>query len=285
MASIIQVVFSCCMRSGPSTTSEPDERTPFIQPSDEATPVRNYTVDHQKMKERLGYIVRSKEGKMVNVNQPLPFNLHNRRSYGRQDRSVSANTTPPRPTSSASQTNPSPDSPSASGYPTQPNIPSYTPSRDPSPSIQTSHSTSSLHPGDASYLPPEADPDGGIRRPILNVRLVRGSGMFIPGGRARQGRSATRGRLGRFGEDRSGSTEDVSGKGKRVENGGGGIEVESPSTAGENSQVRDIGLPAHLQDGRRADESSNAVPDRRAPFLATEFKIEDVGSLSQSWGE
>ncbi|PIL36284.1 hypothetical protein GSI_01947 [Ganoderma sinense ZZ0214-1] len=285
MASIIQVVFGCCMKSGPSTTSEPDERTPFIPPSDEVPPARNYTVDHQKMKERLGSIVRSKEGKMVNVNQPLPFNLHNRRTYGRQDRSVSANTTPPRPTSSASQTNPSPDSPSASGYPTQSNIPSYTPSRDPSPSIQTSHSTSSLHPGDASYLPPEADPDGGIRRPILNVRLVRGSGMFIPGSRVRQGRSATRGRLGRFGEDRGGSTDDVNGKGKRVENGGDSIEVESPSTAGDNSQVRSIALPTHLQDGGQADGSSNATPDRRPPFLATEFKIEDVGSLSQSWGE
>lgn len=222
---------------------------------------------------------------MVNVNQPLPFNLHNRRSYGRQDRSVSVNTKSPRPTSSASPSNPSPGSPFGPGYPTHPNIPSYTPSRDPSPSIQTSHSTSSLHPGDASYLPPEADPDGGTRRPILNVRLVRGSGMFIPGGRARQGRSATRGRLGRFGEDRGWSTEDGNGKSKRVENGGDSIEVESPSTAGENSQVRSVALPAHLQGGEQVDRSSNAAPDRRPPFLATEFKIEDIGNLSQSWGE
>ena len=77
----------------------------------------------------------------------------------------------------------------------------------------------------------------------------------------------------------------MNGKGKRIENGGDSIEVESPSTAGENSQARGIALPAHPQDGGQADGSSNAAPDRRPPFLVTEFKIESVGSLSQSWGE
>ncbi|KAF9002255.1 hypothetical protein BDQ17DRAFT_1425919 [Cyathus striatus] len=34
-------------------------------------------VDHQKLQERLGGIVRAKEGKMVNVSSQIPFNLHN----------------------------------------------------------------------------------------------------------------------------------------------------------------------------------------------------------------
>ncbi|KAI0745626.1 hypothetical protein C8Q76DRAFT_704223 [Earliella scabrosa] len=284
MASVIHYVFGCCMRGRSPTPNGPDERTPFIQPTDEIPPPRNYTVDHQKMKERLGHIVRSKEGKMVNVNQPLPFNLHNRPAYGQTDRSLSANTTPPRPTSS---TNPSPDSPSAAAYPNQ-HAPSYTPSREPSPSIQTSRSASSLHPGDASYLPPEADPDGGVRRPILNVRLIRGPGGFIAGGRIRQGRSATRGRLGRFGEERGEVPEDASGKGKQVEdNGDGVLEVESPSTPGDAIHERTIqlGTPHGNGNGAHPDGSSNAAPDRRAAFLASEFKIEGVGSISQSWGE
>ncbi|KDR84495.1 hypothetical protein GALMADRAFT_237385 [Galerina marginata CBS 339.88] len=34
-------------------------------------------VDHKKLQERLGHIVRAKEGKMVNVASHIPFNLHN----------------------------------------------------------------------------------------------------------------------------------------------------------------------------------------------------------------
>lgn len=221
--------------------------------------------------------------KMVNVNQPLPFNLHNRPAYGHTERSLSTNTTPPRPTSSS---NPSPDSPSTSAYPNPHHAPSYTPSREPSPSIQTSRSTSSLHPGDASYLPPEADPDGGVRRPILNVRLVRGPGGFIAGGRIRQGRSAIRGRLGRFGEERGEGPEGANGKDKQVENGGDGVlEVESPSTSGEDSQDRSTRLGPRNANGVHAEGSYDTAPGRKTAFLASEFKIEDIGNISQSWGE
>lgn len=73
--------------------------------------------------------------------------------------------------------------------------------QDDAPSLQTSRSTTSLHPGDASYLPPEADPENGSRRLILNARIVRGVGGFTVGS-GRVGRSATRGRTGRFGDDR-----------------------------------------------------------------------------------
>ena len=255
------------------------------------------------MKERLGHIVRSKEGcvslsciafprisspslfclcrKMVNVSQKLPFNMHNRPTYGRQDRSLSSNATPPRHTS-ASHTNPSPDSPTTSTFPHMPASRPYADSRDPSPSIQTSRSTSSLHPGDASYLPPEADPDGAARRPILNIRLVRGPGGFTTGGRTRRGRetvSTVRGRRGRFEEERRDGEASPGGgsKGKRVEDGAEEVlEVESPSTPGDASQ-----------DDCTVGQSPTtpAALDHRGAFLASQFKIDDVGSISESWGE
>jgi len=49
-------------------------------------------VDHQKLKERLGTVVRLKEGKMVNVNAPFPFNLHNQSLGEPPSRSVSGGT-------------------------------------------------------------------------------------------------------------------------------------------------------------------------------------------------
>ncbi|KAH9940376.1 uncharacterized protein BXZ73DRAFT_42919 [Epithele typhae] len=257
MAPILTVLFGCCLRARSPSLDDPDENTPFIAPAEDVAPYvpRNYSIDHQKMKERLGHIVRSKEGKMVNVNQKLPFNMHNRPTY-RQDRS----------------TNPSPESPSTSAFPHHHR---RTHSRDPSPSIQTSRSTSSLHPGDASYLPPEADPDGIVRKPILNLRLIRGHGGFTTGGRIRQGRSTVRGRRGRWGEERATDSSEepdaaVGPSRGRTGLGDGAeepvLEVESPSTPGDASQDRvDAG--------------------RRAALLAAQFKIEDVGNISQSWGE
>jgi len=49
-------------------------------------------VDHQKFKERLGTVVRLKEGRMVNVNAPFPFNLHNQSLGEPPSRSVSGGT-------------------------------------------------------------------------------------------------------------------------------------------------------------------------------------------------
>ncbi|KAA1475099.1 hypothetical protein DENSPDRAFT_841832 [Dentipellis sp. KUC8613] len=71
----------CCIRPAPENTEgEPDERSRLIQPTvDEPLPQRHANpVDQDRMKERLGVIVRSKEGKMVNIHAPLPFNLHNK---------------------------------------------------------------------------------------------------------------------------------------------------------------------------------------------------------------
>ncbi|KAI0633497.1 hypothetical protein C8Q77DRAFT_1057605 [Trametes polyzona] len=276
MASVVRYVFGCCIRARSPGPKEPDERTPFIQPTDEVSPIRTYTVDHDRLKERLGTIVRSKEGKMVNVNQPLPFNLHGRPPHARPDRSLSANTTPPR----ASTTHTT-------------RVPSYSTSREPSPSIQTSRSTSSLHPGDASYLPPEADPDGGNRRPILNIRLVRGPGGFYAGARPRPG-PVSRGRSGRPGEedarengDEAGGSGSTDGKGKAVANGVSETSDPTPSTTGERPNPAGVSESAtgHSGDTHGAVGSAAAAEAHESTPFDSEFKIEDVGDIAQSWGD
>ncbi|KAI0358712.1 hypothetical protein OH77DRAFT_1209361 [Trametes cingulata] len=293
MASVFRQIFGCCIRSRSPSSEEPNESTPFIQPTDEVPPIRTYTVDHDRLKERLGTIVRSKEGKMVNVNQPLPFNLHGRHSHARPDRSLSANTTPPRASSSTAPTDPTPESSTAAANSQNPRLPSYSPSREPSPSIQTSHSTSSLHPGDASYLPPEADPDGGNRRPILNVRLVRGPGGFSAGGRPRIGQTVARGRTGRpeenpgredGGEDEgAGSSK---GKGKELANGANGTSDASQSTSEASGEAESTKAAAGSGADVKAPESSGIVGQTsEVSALDTELKVDDVGNIAESWGD
>ncbi|KAI0332279.1 hypothetical protein GY45DRAFT_490827 [Cubamyces sp. BRFM 1775] len=313
MASIFHYAFGCCMRrKRVSDLEEPNENTPFIAPTDDVPPPRNYTtIDHEVMKERLGTIVRSKEGyvllylisisptsslsprrKMVNVNQPLPFNLHGRAPHGRPDRSLSANTTPPRASSSAAQSDSAlPESSHAPRNPHNHRLPSYSPSRDPSPSIQTSHSTSSLHPGDASYLPPEADPDGGARGPILNVRLVRASRRRSSGGRPHQGLTISRGRQGRSGEERerengadvpgAQSSANINGKGK-------GKEEENSAIAADSSPTHAGGAGAMSHNSNDTDgEGSGSAPSSHPELSAmdSEFKIDDIGNIAESWGD
>ncbi|KAF8196420.1 hypothetical protein BJ912DRAFT_1040048 [Pholiota molesta] len=83
-------LFSCCChRRQPSSddVNTPDERSHLIPATSEdlISPTslglpRTYVDDNQRMKERMSDIVRAKEGKMVNVNARLPFNLHNQPS-------------------------------------------------------------------------------------------------------------------------------------------------------------------------------------------------------------
>ncbi|KAI0368377.1 hypothetical protein BV20DRAFT_473346 [Pilatotrama ljubarskyi] len=290
MASVFRQVFGCCIRSRSPSSEEPNESTPFIQPSDEVPPVRTYTVDHDRLKERLGTIVRSKEGKMVNVNQPLPFNLHGRHPHARPDRSLSANTTPPRASSSNAQADPAPESSAAAANRHGPRLPSYSPSREPSPSIQTSHSTSSLHPGDASYLPPEADPDGVNRRPILNVRLIRRSGGFSTGGRPHAEHAVVRGRTGRREEEHgqeNTAEEEGSGsmKGKGVASGMNGTS-DATSVAGETSHAGSSEAAASSGTGVGAQERSRITAQNQEPTMVDcDFQADDVGNIAESWGD
>ncbi|KZV67117.1 hypothetical protein PENSPDRAFT_688370 [Peniophora sp. CONT] len=63
----------CCCGSREHASEEPDENTRLIAPVDEPIPQPRHAVDSERMKERLGHIVRSKEGKMVSLQGSTSF--------------------------------------------------------------------------------------------------------------------------------------------------------------------------------------------------------------------
>ncbi|KZT71643.1 hypothetical protein DAEQUDRAFT_763511 [Daedalea quercina L-15889] len=286
MASCFATVFACCLRGGRSGSpgqEGPDERTHLIPPtSDQLSFHEPYVVDQQQLNARLGPIVRAKEGKMVNVNTPLPFNLHNRPLHDPSSRSASAHLDP-----SAAQRR-------VSGSP---------PRDDSASSIPTSRSTSSLQPGDASYLPPEADPEYG-HRTVLNVRLVRGppgAGVWT-----RRGRSVTRGRYSRFSGD--GSSARQSQQEQKVWDGNGvangecvlptaaEVEVddheqnkEGNGVAGEEGRTEEVeeaeSTPHLPAGGLPAGGGADAEGGAKAAAPDFHIEITDVGKISQSWGD
>ncbi|KAL4253324.1 hypothetical protein ABKN59_005144 [Abortiporus biennis] len=262
MGSLFRQIFCCCIRSSSPGPHEPDETTNLIRPEDSVPQTPSYVVDTQKMKERLGTIVRAKEGKMVNVNAPLPFNLHNKSLYAQLEES-----------SSRSERSLSVENNGVSDTVGRARLPSYSPTRggrDLSPSLQTSRSTTSLHPGDASYLPPEADPDNGNRGPILNVRLVNVGGS---GSSGRVGRSITRGRRGRYSFERPSNLAMAH------------LENES-SDIKSFSKLPDATPRAHpCSDASSQETRPEADTLGQDTPLAMEFKIQGVGKISQSWGD
>jgi len=289
MASVLRQVFcGCCgpRSHSPGDGVESDERTRLIRPpsSGDEPSTSSYVVNHQALKDRLGTIVRAKENKMVNVSTDLPFNLANKVLHGRLSDVEPSSSSSRSRSAHAALTGGAACTPALGGR----RAPSYSHShspppragRDPSPSIQTSRSNSSLHPGDASYLPPEADPTNGVRGPILSARLVRrpGAGGFGVGGTAgalRQGRTVTRGRLGRFEPGRSeeaisqGECDDeiAPGNGLVIQvEGVGGIGNETTESALETPKVLEV----------------QAVPEKIIQDLNG---IQDVGKITCSWGD
>ena len=198
---------------------------------------------------------------MVNVNTPLPFNLHNRALNGHRDPSSSQS-------ARSRSAHPVMGGLAESGTDRLPDHPSRTSScspvrgRDLSPS-HASRSTTSLHPGDASYLPPEADPDGGVRRPILNARLVRGVGGYGVGGKfgPRKGRSTTRGRMGHV-SDYTGSDA--------PENSGTSTS-DTPDVEGQENGQAPPAMSRQISDGDPAN-----------PITAMAH-LQDVGKITCSW--
>ncbi|GJE92840.1 hypothetical protein PsYK624_089980 [Phanerochaete sordida] len=258
---VVQLFLGCCWRRRLNSVGEPDEHTRLIRPAPEnevPSPTPNYVVDQQIIRDRLGSIVRSKEGKMVNVNTPLPFNLHNKLdvdpSNPRPARSRSAH--PVMGGLPESSTDMLPELPSR--------VSSYSPTRgrDLSPS-HTSRSTTSLHPGDASYLPPEAYPDDSSRRPILNMRLVRGPGGYGVGGKfgPRKGRSATRSRVGT-------------------------AEPDAPQHGGKSTSANAVSSASEDDVGQSSQESTPDLSgnDGAHPIPA-EVALPDVGKITCSWGD
>lgn len=200
---------------------------------------------------------------MVNVNTPLPLNLHNKDvlsrrldpSSSRSARSRSAHATMGGPTVNGPEMLPEVPSRVASYSPTR--------DRDPPLPLEASRSTTSLRPGDASYLP-EGD-ENESHRPLLNVKLVRAAGGFSIGGeppsKPRQGRSTTRGRPGYAGA--VGAPE--------------GTEDESSPTMARDLQEDDA--PSGGREDLKMQFGSESTPQ------AADFKIQSVGNITCSWGD
>ncbi|TDL25954.1 hypothetical protein BD410DRAFT_825885 [Rickenella mellea] len=275
MMSMLSQVFFCCLRSRTHDKLHPDETTPLIRPTDEVSPYPGHEdviVDYQKTKERLGVIVRSKEGKMVNVLSAVPFNLRNEpihaqgeASSSRSGRSLSTN---------------------HNGVPEINGLASHR-RASPRPSLSTSrsHSSTSLHPGSASYIPPMED--NGEREPILNARLVTLPGVR----RIKSRRGRTRGRLGR--EDMKDELPDDMYTPK-MDLQGNGVTIEATTTEEEEEYDNDPSDSTDAPDDPRPDvkplsEGERAKMKRLSDEIDTAleagFKIEDVGTISRGWGD
>ncbi|KIJ68077.1 hypothetical protein HYDPIDRAFT_37644 [Hydnomerulius pinastri MD-312] len=279
-------LFSCCgfRQHRDGTPVVPHERTPLIPATEDTPTPQPRVVDHQKLKERLGTVVRSKEGsvlstcphtrvaptskhyiysdrKMVNVNAQFPFNLHNQElgepSLSRSSRNVSGGTY-----SSSRQASPSPCR-----------------------SLQKSRSSTSVHreaedPSSSQHLPSnDYQPVS-----ILNVRLVK------PGAWAGSTRTGINSRVrpGHNGEynGRSG----VVGLDSAVV---AGFENENRELAGDKPDDEELTPRAHPPPPRWEDRSPTDVAPAdpsadlilRTPPYPEDFTINDAGAVSRSWGD
>jgi len=252
MYSLFTQMWACCMRAR-SPTVEVDESSQLLIPEEPPQP-QLYTANHKRLRERLGTIVRSKEGKMINIGTPLPFNLHSKALHARIDPSGSGSSR----SGARSISGSSDQRPNRTGA-----EPERSPSRASSPQPPSSPSFVSLQPGDASYLPPDERYPGG--RPILNVRLANDGS-----GRTRRGRS--RGRPGRFGEER----------GRIIKQGNGNVRLKEDEGGGDHSS--DAKLSSSVP------SSSESPPQNELPFneesppaIQKSFRIKDVGTIARSW--
>jgi len=252
----------CCFQREPLIdirVEPPDEQSHLIPATSESTSAtmdEGLVIDHRKLKERMSSIVRSKEGKMVNVNARLPFNLHNKKLSATIDASSSGSR-------SGSSNRLSPLSqPSRSherikghiGAPLEPV--SHRPlSRDSStpdsrePSVHESVSSS--------------------RTPILNARLVK----TLPAGTA--GIAARRGRARR--------------------KGGESTSIGSATGIREESVPVNIGLPSSdgtvADNTPRAKDFCLGSAETIEPMVSVspastvDFIIQDTGPLTVTWGD
>jgi len=208
-------LFCCCLRPRPHfLPTNSDENAPLIPASDDVQPAaRHIIIDQQRMKERLGIIVRAKEGKMVNVNAPLPFNLNSNNQ--RQPRLSRLRTRSPQPSLEAERQ-----------------------------SVVSSASASGSQ---------ELDED--MRWPTLNVRIVRGGSALA------RGRPIMR---------------DTASHEPRTEG-----EETGPAPTAAAAAV------ASVAEENRAEVQSGVAGNigDAARLAGTAFKIQNVGSLSQSWGD
>lgn len=252
MTPLRSLLFSCCIRQ---RADEPDinhEHEPLIQPIDEPPVPPGRIAADQKLKERLGIVVSSQQGKMVNVNAQFPFNLHGGKVLG--DPSSSHST---RSVSGGTQ----------DSY-------SRRPSRSPGPSLQKSQSSLSLaHDVQEFYRGPANDSTDQIR-PVLNARLIKG-GRYGSTGSTRGRPTQTSGFLGATDHTRQ---EGGPGSGTEYERKQG----NEDGLSGLASEERTLRASAtHTQDWSTASTDGSSL----APPPAEGFTIHDAGAISRSWGD
>ncbi|KAG5336307.1 hypothetical protein C0989_012209 [Termitomyces sp. Mn162] len=223
---------------------------------------RSAAFDRAVFKDKLGSIVRSKEGHMVNVSSPLPFNLHNKprafidimtRGSHFSSSSRSASTSTFRESQS----------------PNQPHLNSRPPAlvhmrsglrAPPLNSAGQSRSRSASQSSMTSATSSQRDEERGEKEPsgILGVRLVRG---FGPGSRF----SSQRGRA----------------KGKQIEEAGMGPANISghiePVNDPQDPHAECVDLPQNAPNDGYPEVSISPASD------TLEFRLHEVGTLSASW--
>ncbi|KAG6916107.1 hypothetical protein DXG01_008381 [Tephrocybe rancida] len=212
-------------------------------------------VDLAAYKDRLGSIVRSKEGIMVNVSSPLPFNLHNKPralldimaqgSYLSSSSRSASTSTFHEGQSPAQHHMPHPRPPFRvrSGLRITP-LHSTPNSRSRSVSQSSASSAASREPREEKI---EVSPPG-----VLGVRLVRGpdtgDGYVEPRGRA---------------------------QGKKAE--GAEMEIEAAETSSLDDAENFVAFPR--DDYPHPQVSISPASDR------FQFRLHEVGALSASWGD
>lgn len=238
-------LLSCCRRRRRQHDPEsiPNERTPIIPATEDIQIAQPRVVDHQKLKDRLGSVLKSKETKMVNVNAQFPFNLHNQHldepSPSRSSRNVSGGTY-----GSGSRA-----------------------SLSPRPSLKKSHSSVSIHPDQEDLFSSPVLATNGNRLPaILNMRLVkaeRPTGSHGPTND--QGCALSRGEQ----PERSGFSEQDGSSPPALAN-----ETHPPASEGNRPS------PIHPQPSLPEDLQRQEVVEPRSP---ESFIIHDAGAVSRSW--
>ncbi|KAF8814817.1 hypothetical protein BYT27DRAFT_6960675 [Phlegmacium glaucopus] len=253
-------LFSCCVQRKPSNNFKtPNEQSRLIPPTEEPTPNDELLIDHQKFKERMSSIVRSKEGKMVNVNARLPFNLHNKNLSATMGASSSGSRSASGSSTNRPSLNFSPLSPSSQSHE---HIQGYVGA----PLTPVTHPVISR---DSSLSREPSAHESETSTPILNLRLVKSLPSASIGIAARRGRARKK-----YGENNASAT-----------------------VIQQESLPADSGLPA--SDGTVADHTPRGedFPLHAAetiepkptlsisPASTVDFILQDTGPLTASWGD
>ncbi|GLB44962.1 hypothetical protein LshimejAT787_1900400 [Lyophyllum shimeji] len=294
MASFLLRVF-CCLGKRPRDRTIPDDRTRLIPAStvdgetltgDAPGANARAAFDHVIFKERLGSIVRSKEGKMVNVTSPLPFNLHNKpralidiMTHGQGSYMSSSSRSASASTFHESQ------SPHHERHP----HPHHRPPPPPPPRVSSGlRITPSIQP----RTPARAHTPARLRRPMMRRRRNAEMGRSnLEEGRSKM-LSSRRVSLGCACGNNSLRSGDAAEAGSpRSTEGGWKDAVEAEADGAETTADCERlltpvnGLPPESEE---APPPSPSPPPRLSVSPASdtfEVRLHDVGALSASWGE